>query len=216
MIKKPLPHEFSNLRKPVRVIEYKRDEERNMIVSFDKGFSVAFSEEEFYHYDFYETEEPLRRLPCDLAEEINNGRCYIMGVVLLSSSLKPSGKVRQTLKAAGFSRDTIDTAIEKLEKEEYLADARFAEKYINKKLSEGNTSSGLLKNELIARGIPEDVVAEAIAAVEIDDEALAVKIAEKKKKNGDSNAKIMRYLASKGFGTSLIIRVVGGSFEDNT
>lgn len=213
MIKEPLSKELLKESRNLIVSEYKRGEDKNYTVAFETGATALFDEEEFFKYDLYNTDEPIRLTLGELAFEINRRRCFLVGVCLLSASLKPSGFVEQNMKACGFSDDDIEYARTKLIEEEYLNDERYAEKYALKKISGGKSSAKIIKLELVAKGVPEDIADSAIKNMAIDDLATAEKIVEKKRKIGDDDAKIMRFLAGKGFETGIIYKAINNEQE---
>lgn len=210
MIKEPLAKELLKESRKLSVKEYTRGDDKNYTVIFETGVSALFDEEEFYKYDLYNTEDPLRFTLGELAFEINQRRCFLLGVSLLLCSLKPSGQIAQNMRQAGFCDDDIEFALEKLNEEEYIDDKRFAVKYVQKKLSGGKTAIKMIRSELVAKGVPEDIADDALRDFETDDLETALKLVEKKRRNGDGDNKIMRFLASKGFDTSVIFKAVKG------
>lgn len=210
MIKKPLKEELLKNTHRVSVKSYERGEDKNYTVVFADGETEVFDEEEFYKYDLYDTESETDLTIGELAYKVDTGRCYLLGVSLLIGSLKPSGYVSMMMRDAGFSSDFIEEALPRLCEEEYLNDERYASKYVLKKTEAKNTSLKMIRIELVSKGVPEDVAAFAVNNSNTDDFEIAKAIVEKKRKAGDDDKKIMRYLAGKGFETSVIIRVVNG------
>lgn len=208
MIKEPLKAELLKESRKLTVSKYQRGEDKNYTVVFETGVTALFDEEEFFKYDLYNTDDPMKMTLGELAYAVNKRRCFLIGVSLLTGSLKPSGFVAQNMRAAGFSDDDVEEALFKLVEEEYLDDSRYAEKYVQKKIGTGKTSAKLIKIELVSKGIPEEIAAEAVSGADVDDYALALNIVDKKRKNGDDDAKIMRFLAGKGFETGVIYKAI--------
>ncbi len=213
MIKEPVKEELLKESRICRVEKYERGDDKNYTVYFDTGVKALFDEEEFYKFDLFDTEAFMKVPLCEFAYEVNGRRCYLTGVALLNASLKPSGFVARTLRECGFEAGQINEALAQLTEDNYLDDERYASKYVLKKSEAGNTSCKMIEMELISKGVPEEIARGCIAEAGTDDFKNALKIVDKKRAAGDSDAKIMRYLAGKGFQSSTIIKAVNGYEE---
>lgn len=100
----------------------------------------------------------------------------------------------------GFSRDAAREAVNAAEEYGYIDDLRYAERYV-----EANSAKKgyyRLKDELLKKGVPSSVAAEALDGLTADGEellALAKKLAKTAPQTREDRAKLCRRLASRGF-----------------
>jgi|WetSurMetagenome_2_1015567.scaffolds.fasta_scaffold101111_2 regulatory protein len=115
---------------------------------------------------------------------------------------------------AGFAQTTeeIETIIARLKEYRFLDDREYASLYIRDHLRRKPQGTMLLKMKLSARGLPKEIIAQALQAAEINETGLAGKIAAKKIKTlrkGSNPAqkqkeKLARFLISRGFGSRAV------------
>ncbi len=112
-------------------------------------------------------------------------------------------ELKQKLLAKGFDRDQIDQELRNLANQKLQSDERFTESYVNMRIRKG---FGPIKIalELRERGIAKEEVEKFLSLYKNDWVAKAKQLAEKKfgqdtPKNTHELAKLIRYLAGKGF-----------------
>jgi regulatory protein len=143
-------------------------------------------------------------------------RCYIAAMRILNHRFNSEGELRRKLEMKEFARDVIDTTIDRLRREKWLDDARYAAAYVRTRIRKG---IGLLriKRELIAAGVESDTVAKALdESLRDHDERAAALVSAKKRlavlRRRDNDAsirqKLVAYLFRQGYDSSLAIDVV--------
>ena len=116
-------------------------------------------------------------------------------------------EVDMRLQQRGFSRETIDTVLNKLEEKKLLDDAEFARAWTENRMSFSPRSKLLVRQELKLKGISDDLLNETIA--DLDDDENAYQAGLKKRHlfkllpREEFTTKLSRYLQTKGFGYSV-------------
>ena len=130
---------------------------------------------------------------------------------LLERSQKSEKQLRDKLKEGGYEQEVIDEAIDYAKGYHYIDDERFARDFV--RLSCDSKSRIRLKQDLIQKGIDKDIIEIAIEEeYQIDEVELLKNLL--RKRHFDSSAdykekqKHFRYLASKGYSTSIIRRAM--------
>lgn len=72
-------------------------------------------------------------------------------------------EVRRHLEAKRVEPDTIDEAVSELERQDYLDDARFAQRFAEDRRSLDSWGADRIERRLVAAGIDPDLVADALA-----------------------------------------------------
>jgi regulatory protein len=129
---------------------------------------------------------------------------------LLARRPRSEREVRDRLRQKGYAPEAIDAAIAKLEGWRYLDDADFARYWVENREAHQPRGRRLLEQELRQKGVDREVVREAIAAAELDEQAAALEIARKKLRSyaGEEPAVVRRrlgaYLARRGYGWDVV------------
>ena len=143
-------------------------------------------------------------------------RCYVAAMRILNHRFNSEGELRRKLEMKEFARDVIDTTIDRLRRERWLDDDRFATAYVRTRVRKG---IGLLrvKRELIAAGVESDSIARALdeSLPDHDERAAAVASARKRltvlrRRDDDAliREKLIAYLFRQGFDSSMAMDVV--------
>lgn len=110
----------------------------------------------------------------------------------------------------------LQRALDELQARGFISEQRVVDSVIHRRAA--RLGSGRVRQELLAKGIGTEVVAEAVKALQSTEVERAREVW--RKKFGESaddaagRAKQMRFLASRGFGAEAIRRVVCGSDDD--
>jgi regulatory protein len=141
-------------------------------------------------------------------------RCYVAGLRILNYRFNSEAELRAKLDRKEFPRDVIDAAIERLRREKWLDDLRFATAFVRTRLRKG-IGRLRIKRELIAAGVESATIAQALDLPDHDDHAAAVVAAKKRlivlRRRGDDDAirrKLIAYLFRQGYDSSLAMEVV--------
>ena len=100
-----------------------------------------------------------------------------------------------------ISSDEVETIINRLKEKKYLDDAQYALDYVDEAKRLHPMGRNLIRHRLIERGVPELHIDQALETLTSEEEkSLAEKvIAGKPRSSFEAQAKLMRYLDSRGF-----------------
>src|SRR5262245_43771008 len=109
-----------------------------------------------------------------VADEI--GRATESALGLLARRPRSVREIRDRLRQKGYGPATIDRAIEKLEGWNYVDDNEFARYWVENRSTHKPRGHRLLEQELRQKGVDRELVKEAIAEAEIDEEGAALEL----------------------------------------
>ena len=143
-------------------------------------------------------------------------RCNIAAMRILNHRFNSEGELRRKLEMKEFARDVIDTTIDRLRRERWLDDDRFAAAYVRTRVRKG---IGLLriKRELMAAGVESETIARALdeSVPEHDERAAALVSARKRlavlrRREDDPSIreKLVAWLFRQGYDSTLAVDVV--------
>lgn len=121
----------------------------------------------------------------------------------ISNKLKTKQQIKDYLYKQGYHKDTVNSVIEKLENYGLVDDKKYAISYMH---SNPSYSKNKLKQKLISFGVNQEILNEVLT--DMNDSETCIKHAKKFLKNKELNEKtkekLIRNLASKGFGYDTI------------
>lgn len=147
--------------------------------------------------------------------EEERARAYL--IKLLKHRPRSRYEARTRLQQRGFSREIIESVLEQAVRAGIVDDAKFAQLWVEDRLSRRPRSRRLLERELRAKGIAPEHIQRAIARAGLDEEALARQlIAERLPRlHSLDEATRLRRLAGllrrRGFSEEIIYRVLKSS-----
>jgi len=166
-------------------------------------------------YESYGIEEGAELSEADyqqIMQDIIIPRCKKRALHLLEKQDRSEKNLRDKLKEGGYSEDVIDIAIDYINEYGYLDDARMAASHI--RFYQDSRSRMRLKQDLIGKGISSEVIERVMEEEYTADEgAIIEKLLDKKgydRENStyEDRAKMYRFLASRGFSSDSINRVL--------
>jgi regulatory protein len=141
-------------------------------------------------------------------------RCQIAAMRILNHRFNSEGELRRKLEMKEFARDVIDATIDRLRRERWLDDSRFAAAYVRTRVRKG---IGLLriKRELTQAGVESETIARALNLDDHDERAAALTSARKRlavlrRREDDAKIreKLVAYLFRQGYDSSMALDVV--------
>ncbi|AZL06279.1 MULTISPECIES: regulatory protein RecX [Brevibacterium] len=123
-----------------------------------------------------------------------------------------SGELRDKLLKRDFLPAAVDELIAKLQKSRLLNDEEFAHRYVRAHRERRKLSRSALKRELNKKGLPAEIVSDAVEDVDGEDD-LARQVAEKKAASTRGldhdvrERRILGMLARRGFASSVCLKV---------
>jgi regulatory protein len=182
-------------------IHYKND---RIKVEFDTGEEIVLPPEALGKYGLETGKEFSGELLTEIVLESQRYQCWQKSLHYLSFRNRSTREMRQYLTRKGFSPEIIDGTAKRLLEYRYLDDLHFSIKYIEGRLQQGKRGINLVKRELIVKGIPGEIIQQAIDEAEIDTNAEELfRLAERKLKSlqGKTNIqyRLSAYLYQRGF-----------------
>lgn len=145
----------------------------------------------------------------DIKETILFTSAKEYSIALVSRYMYTCKKMIEKLKSKGYDDEIIEKTIDFLKSYNYINDLEYAQKFINDSLKIKHLGFSKIRYELNLKGIPNEIVDEAISGFDVyslENESI-LPIAEKKLAGNFEYKNIMktkRYLLSKGFSYELI------------
>ena len=127
---------------------------------------------------------------------------------LLRHGDRSAAQVERELAARGLDEDAREHALETLRRTGLVDDARFAQRRASALAGRGS-GDALIRHDLAAAGVSGEVVDEALASLDGEDERAARVVAQR-----GSSPKTARYLAGKGFSGDVIRAVVAPAGDE--
>lgn len=133
---------------------------------------------------------------------------------LLSGRDRTVKEMRERLSGGGFEDHTVDLVVQRLEELGLLDDVRLANDWVAERSSRKSLGPAALSRELELRGVPADVIADALASVADGEETKARELAARLVgRYADLNparqaARLQGALARKGYSEEAILEAV--------
>jgi len=166
-------------------------------------------------YESYGIEEGAELSEADYQQILTDiiiPRCKKRALHLLEKQDRSEKNLRDKLKEGGYSEDVIDIAIDYINNFGYLDDARMAASHV--RFYQDSRSRMRIKQDLLGKGISSDVIERVLEEEYTADEGelieslLAKKHYDKENATYEERAKMYRFLASRGFSSDSINRVL--------
>lgn len=143
-------------------------------------------------------------------------KCLQKALHLISIRPRSAAELKDRFTREGYFEETIHESLDYLEKNGYLNDELFAERFAKSKLQKKEIGETALRFELYKKGISKDLTEKIITKIysETPEMDIALKAAKKKLRTiriADENAKkrkLYRFLAQRGFSADVIKEVI--------
>ncbi len=144
--------------------------------------------------------------------------CYYKAIEFLKVSLKTEKEVREKLKKLGFRVEDIDITVERLKKQGYIDDLKYANAFLNTKLLTTSYGPFKIRMELEKKGVVSNIIDDVLKKYDENEQKNKItKIVEKQVKanrnkgNNYLKKKIKIDLCNQGFFPNVVNQVL-----DNT
>jgi len=150
-------------------------------------------------------------------EPLTPDKAYQYAVRLLTGRDCSAARVRQKLASRETAEEDIEAVILRLQREGWLNDRRYAERFAESALASGRYYGPRLRLEMRRKGFDADLVNEALAPLLAEsDEISEVRIAAERRYPGFSYSaasdrdkrRVIGFLQRRGFGFSAIMRAL--------
>lgn len=188
------------------VVQRRNKERVSVYLDGEFAFGLALSEAVRLRKGQYLSDEQIARLRA--LDEVEAAREHALR--FLSFRPRSAAEVRRNLRQSkrGFSEETIETVIARLEQAGLIDDEAFARFWVENRTQLGPRSTQALRYELRRKGVPDAAITAALAAV--DEEAAAYEAARQRapryaRADRETLRKYMGgYLARRGFSARII------------
>lgn len=151
------------------------------------------------------------------SDPLPSDRAYQYALRLLTGRDYSIARIRQKLAAREVAEQDLEAVILRLQRERWLDDVRYAERFAESALSSGRYYGARLRLEMRRRGFTPDVVNETLAPLLAEsDEISEVRSAAKRRYPGFSYSaacdrdkrRVIGFLQRRGFGFSAIMQAL--------
>ncbi len=141
----------------------------------------------------------------ELKGESEFGKSYARALELVLRRPRSMREMHDYARRKKWEEELTDRVIQRLSEKGYLDDSKFANFWLNARISSKPISKRKLSAELMQKGINREIIDEVLSEYTESDEQDALSILIKKKQNKYADEqKLMAYLASQGFSYSAI------------
>lgn len=194
------------------VVEIAPYNTKKVKVKLDNGFTFALYKGEVRKYNLKEDNYILDDIYNEIIYGILMKRARERALYLLKDSSKTRMQIREKLKKDYYPDVVVDETIDFLEKYNYINDYEFAMNYLERNI--GTKSLYKMKNELYIKGIPKEIMEEALVNTEISEDDSIRKLIDKKIKRYDlgnpkEKRKFYGLLQRNGYSYDVIQRALG-------
>ncbi|GAA0775784.1 recombination regulator RecX [Clostridium subterminale] len=203
------------MSKVITKIEAQKKKDNRVNIFINNEFAFGCSSELVYYHNLAKGKEiNVEELKKVIVED-NYLTAKTKTLKYIERALKSEFQVREFLQKKEYEDNVIDRVIEFLKEYKFIDDEYYAKAFVTQNIRiEGK---GNIKYKLIKKGISEDIINSILSKISSEDEeAVALKLAEKKlkvlcKNEGNINkikSKLNTFLISKGYNFDTIKSVV--------
>lgn len=137
-------------------------------LNLSDGRDLVLYEEVIIHHLLLNNKEIDLKVEEIIMKENEKYRAYHLAIEYLSIRMRCTNEIRNYLKKKEIDNNLIEETINKLEKEGYLNDEKFAISYVNDKISLTNEGINKIERELDNFKIDDSLISNALANVRDD------------------------------------------------
>lgn len=199
----------------MNIVSFKRLKNGMYKVKLDDSNELSLYQEVILEYELLLKKNVSDEMLLKINSLNKKWEVYYMGLKLLKSRFRSRKELFNLLVKKEYSSDVICETLDKLESQGYINDLVFSKSYINNQILTTNRGPRRLANDLLEKGISQNVIAEAI--VDFDSDLERNKISKQTDKLIKSNRnksgkvlkiKIINDLLKLGYSRDIIIDVV--------
>lgn len=186
----------------------KKNKDR-LSVYVDGKFSFTISEEDYLSMNLYDnpvlTEEKIDYI----RNTLNFREAKSLAVKFLSMKIRTEKEVLQKLQDEGYGEECAERVVDELKAIGYINNKLYAQKYVFDRSKLKPLSKRLMKQELLSRGITEEIADEVLDDYKVEDASVAESLLRRKFGKYDmSDEKIKKkaymFLNHRGFSYDII------------
>lgn len=187
----------------ITAIEPQRKDPQRVSIFVDGEFSAGLSREiaAGLRVDQQIDPEELQAL----AHQDETIRAYRLSIIYLGSRARSRMEVARRLAQAGYSAEATEAALQRLEEQDLVDDARLAREWVEYRLREKQIGVDRLRMELGRKGIGRELVAAALEGREEEQESALKEFARRRlermqtEPRADARRRLSQLLRQRGF-----------------
>lgn len=195
----------------MKITKFKKISKGKYKILLDNNESLTLYEDVIINNNLLLSKEVDNKLLDDLIKQNNDVYTYNMAINYIAVRMRSIKELREYLSKKNISNTLIEKVVQKLIKEGYLNDFKFAKAFVNDRLTITTSGPFKIKRELLKYGVDEDIVNEVTQ--EIDDSIVKEKLSnlvEKqiRIKKGSTNSlkiKLVNYFSNLGYDKNMIL-----------
>lgn len=184
-----------------------------LLITLDEEISFCLYQKEVHHLQLEPGAELTDTLYQEIRKEILIPRARKRTMYLLEKMDRTEAQLREKLRQGRYPEDIIENAIAYVKGFHYVDDLRYAESYV--RCYSQSKSRRLLYQELVGKGVPRDLIEQALEEeYETEDEsAKIVRWLEKKHYSAEEadpkqRQRMYQFLLRKGFRSGDVLRLL--------
>ena len=202
-------------------VEKSKKNQKRLSVYIDGKFSFTISEDDFISMNLYENPELTQDRIDYIKNTLNFREAKSTAVKYLSSRLRTEKEVSFKLHNEGYDSVCIEDVIEELKALGYINNKLYAQKYVYDRSKLKPLSKKLMKQELLSRGIQEEITDEVLEDWKVEDTNVAASLLKRKFGKYDlSDEKIIKkvymFLMHRGFSLDTIREALRDVIEETS
>lgn len=192
-------------------------------ILLEDGTNIIAHEDLILKYELLLTKEIDDKTKEKIEEENLSYIAYDLAIKQIAKKARSTKEIEEYLKKNMVNKDIILNIIDKIKKEGYLNDSLYTEMFINDKINLSNDGPFKIKEELIKKGIDENIINDKISLFDEDLQKDKIKkILDKQIKTNRSKSnyilknKISNYLVNLGYNKNIIYKELSNTnFESD-
>ncbi|MBD3287370.1 hypothetical protein GF337_01085 [candidate division KSB1 bacterium] len=188
-------------------IEVQKKRKNRCNIYLDEEFAFGLDQDILLKFDLYKGRELSDADIENILDFEEKKNAKDRALKFLSHRDRSEKEIVDKLKQIGFNREVIDWTLSELKRMQFIDDNKFAISFANTKMVSKPIGEYLLRRELAAKGIEEEVIEQTVERVycENDQETIALELAQsrmKRYKNLDApkaKKRISDFLLRRGF-----------------
>ena len=152
----------------MNIVSFKRLKNGMYKVKLDDSNELSLYQEVILEYELLLKKNVSDEMLLKINSLNKKWEVYYMGLKLLKSRFRSRKELFNLLVKKEYSSDVICETLDKLESQGYINDLVFSKSYINNQILTTNRGPRRLANDLLEKGISQNVIAEAIVDFDSD------------------------------------------------
>jgi len=165
----------------------------------DEKYSFSLDESQLLNLGIKKDLEISEEELISFKKESDFGKNYLRVLNLISYRQRSEKEIRDYAFKKRWDVEDCNRIIERLKKQRYLNDEKFAENFVRSKSNNRNFSKSKMKMELIKKGIKKDVIEQILSESDFNELDSLKNLLIKKLSRYDEEEKLIQYLMCQGF-----------------